>query len=132
MHSFTQNLFRQNVYMNVWHEINTSWTWKVPNNRVIKQISQGHRERRGRGTLPPLPLFPGAKIFFPPKIGNHKIFTNEELMRLEFIYWERHKWQKVDSFFWICHFSNEFSYYSYQQRVCKIVFLTRTFVKTNL
>ena len=26
------------------------------------------------------------KFFFPPKIGNRKIFTGEEYMRLEFIY----------------------------------------------
>ena len=50
--------------------------------------------------------------------------------RLEFIYWTRHKWQKVDSFFWISYFSSKLSYHSYQQRVCKIKFLIRTFVKT--
>ena len=32
------------------------------------------------------PPFPGAKFFFSRKIGNHKIFTGEEYMRLEFIY----------------------------------------------
>ena len=70
-----------------------------------------------------------SKRFFPRKIGNHKIFTGEEYMRLEFIYWARHKWQKVDSFFWICRFSSKLSYHSYQQRVCKSMFLTKTFVK---
>ena len=49
------------------------------------------------------------------------MFTCEEYMRLEYIYYTRHKWQKVDSM----------SYNSYQQRVCKIKFLMRTFVKTN-
>ena len=50
----------------------------------------------------------------------------------EFIYWTRHKWQKVDSFFWICCFSCKLTYHSYQQRVCKIMLLIRTFVKTNV
>ena len=35
---------------------------------------------------PPLPPFPGAKYFFPRKIGKHKMFTCEEHMRLECIY----------------------------------------------
>ena len=48
-----------------------------------------------------------------------------------FIYWARLKWQKVDSFFWIYRFSSKLSYHSYQHRVCKFMFLTRTFVKTN-
>ena len=36
-------------------------------------------------------------IFFYVKSEN-KIFTSEELMRLELIYWKRHEWYKVDSF----------------------------------
>ena len=47
-------------------------------------IPQGRRERGQRSSLPP--LFPGAKYFFPRKIGKHKIFTSEEHMRLECIY----------------------------------------------
>ena len=48
--------------------------------------------KRGRGQggaplpPPPSPQFSGAKSFFPRKIGNHKIFTGEEYVRLEFIY----------------------------------------------
>ena len=49
----------------------------------IGSLYQGRRERgESRG---------GSKIFFPRKIGNQKIFTGEEYMRLEFIYWARHK-----------------------------------------
>ena len=47
--------------------------------------------------------------------------------RLEFIYWTRHKWQKVDSFFWLCHFSSKLSYHSYHQGVCESKFLIRTY-----
>ena len=49
----------------------------------------------------------------------HFLFRVNEHLRLEFIYWIRHKWQKVDSFFWISRFSSKFSC---QQRVCKILF----------
>ena len=48
-----------------------------------------------------------------------------------FIYWTGHKWQKVDSFFWICCFSCKLSCHNYQQQVCKFLFLIRTVVKTN-
>ena len=89
----------------------------------------GRREVGGQGGSNP-PPFSWSKIVFPLKIGNHKIFTGEEYKRLEFIYWARHKWPKVDSFFWICRFSSKLSYHSYQERVCKVMFLTRTFVKT--
>ena len=83
-------------------------------------------------TGPPAPRhFLEQNIFFRRKIGKHKIFTCEEHMRLECIYWTRHKWQKIDSFFWICYFSSKLSYHSYKQRVCKIMRLIRTFVKTN-
>ena len=47
------------------------------------------------------------------------------------IYWTRRKWQKVDSKFKICCFNSKLSYHSYQQQVCKFLFLTGTFVKTN-
>ena len=56
----------------------------------------------GGGTPPPPPPhapFFGAKKIFPRKIGKHKVFTCEERVRLWFIYWTQHKWQKVDSFF---------------------------------
>ena len=82
---------------------------------------------------PPLPL-PHHFLeqnFFSHIKSEQKIFACEEHMRLEFIYWTRHKWQKVDSFFSFCHFSSKLSYHSYQQRVCKIMFPIRTFVKTN-
>ena len=42
-----------------------------------------------------------------------------------------YKWQKLDSLFLFCHFSSKLSYHSYHQRVCKIMFPIRTFVKTN-
>ena len=48
-----------------------------------------------------------------------------------FIYWARHKWQKVDSSFWICRFSRKLSYHSSQQRVSNILFFRRTFVETD-
>ena len=54
------------------------------------------------GTLGPPPPHPplfGAKKNFPCKIGKHKVFTCEERVRLCFIYWTQHKWQKLDSFF---------------------------------
>ena len=38
---------------------------------------QGRRERGRAG---------GGALFFPRKIGKHKVFTCEEHMRLEFIY----------------------------------------------
>ena len=91
-------------------------------NDVTIACIQGRRERGGHGgTRPPAP-FLAAKFFFLRNIGTHKIFTCEEHMRLEFIYWTRHKWQKLDSFFSFCHFSSKLSYHSYHQRVCKIMF----------
>ena len=39
---------------------------------------------------------------------------------------------KVDHFFWMCHFSQKLSYHRYQQPVCKIIFSIRTFVKKNI
>ena len=94
----------------------------------IDVINKGRTERGGGATAPHYFL---QQSFFPRKIGTHKIFACEEHMRLEFIYWTRHKWQKVDSFFSFCHFSSKLSYHSYQQRVCKIMFPIRTFIKTN-
>ena len=44
------------------------------------------KEGAGGRQPPPLPPFPGAKYFFPRKIGKHKMFTCEEHMRLECIY----------------------------------------------
>ena len=99
--------------------------------------TQCRRETGGTGgtSLPPTPPHPAPnfleQFFFPRKIGTHKIFTCEEHMGLEFIYWTRHKWQKVDSFFSFYHFSCKLSYHSYQQRVCEIMFPIKTFVKTN-
>ena len=65
------------------------------------------------------------------KIGKCKIFTCDEHLRLWFIYWARHKWQKVDSFYWICHFSPKLSYHCHQPQLCKFLFLIRTLVKAN-
>ena len=75
--------------------------------------------------------FSGAKFFSPRKTVTHIIFTCKEHMRLEFIYWTKHKWQKADSLFWFCHFSSKLSYHSCQQQICKIMRPIRTFVKTN-
>ena len=85
---------------------------------------------------PPYPLpFPGAKNILYIKSKNIKFLHVNNIWDLFiwdlFIYWTRHKWQKVDSFFWICYFSSKLSYHSYQQRVCKFLFLTETFVKTK-
>ena len=52
-------------------------------------------------------------------------------MRLEFIYWKRHKLQKVDTFFLIFRLTSKLSYRSYQKGVCKIMLLIRTFVKKD-
>ena len=95
---------------------------------VIVFVNQGRRESAGQ----PPPIISWRKIcFFPRKIGKHKTFTCEEHIRLECIYWTRHKWQKVDSFFWICYFRSKLIYHSYQQRVCNIRLLIRTFAKTK-
>ena len=52
-------------------------------------------------------------------------------VKLQFINWIRHKWQKVNTFFWISCFSSTLNYHCYPKRVCKILFLIRTFVKMN-
>ena len=101
---------------------------------LLSLLNQGRRESgRGGGwaggAIPP--PFSGANIFFPCKIEKHKIFISEEHLKLEFIYWTRRKWQKLDIFFWICHFSSKLIYHSYQQQVCKILFFIKTFVKRN-
>ena len=46
---------------------------------------QEHSSMKINGWGRPQP-FPGAKFFFPRKIGKHKIFTCENHMRLECIY----------------------------------------------
>ena len=76
-------------------------------------------------------LFPATKIFFPRNVRKRKNFACAKHMRFEFNSQTRHKWQKVDSFFWICRFNSRLNYHSYQQKVCKIMFLITTFVKTN-
>ena len=48
-----------------------------------------------------------------------------------FIYSTRHKWQKVDSFFWICRFSSKLGYQSHQEQLCNFLFLIRTLVKAS-
>ena len=107
-----------------------SYTALLPSARTSSECCcQVHVQAKGNGgTACPISW---SKIFFPRKIGTHKIFTCEEHMRLEFIYWTGHKWQKVDSFFSFCHFSSKLSYHSCQQRVCMIMFPIITFVKTN-
>ena len=141
--------------MNVWPQRFSLFQkkFRVPNVKKIKDIhfyklhknichtktSQGRRGRGAEGvphtpthTPPPhTHTISWSKIFFPRKIRTRKIFTCEEHIRLKFTYWTRHKWQKVDSFFSFCHFSSKLSYHSCQQRVCKIMFPIRTFVKTN-
>ena len=74
--------------------------------------------------------FPREKKNFSRKIGKYKFFTCEYVNN----FWEFSlfiKWQKVDSFFWICCFNSKLSYHSYQQRVCKFLFSIGTLVKTN-
>ena len=65
------------------------------------------------GGASPLTISRSKIIFFQVKSENIKIFTCEKHMRLECIYWTSHKWQKVESFFWICYFSSKLSYHSY-------------------
>ena len=74
-----------------------------------------------------------SKFFFHVKSETNKFLQVRKvwIFLYRFIYWARLKWQKVDSFFWIYRFSSKLSYHSYQHRICKIMFLTRTFVKTN-
>ena len=110
---------------------------------LIRAVEKGSHEGAGGGVelelcppppppepelYPPSPPpFPGAKVFFPRKIGKHKTFTCEKHVRLQLIHWARHKWQKVDIFFYICRFSN----HSHHQIVCKFLFFMRNFVKTK-
>ena len=106
--------------------------WALINKEVtIITHIQGRRERTGWGAEVPGPTpFPGTKTFFPRKIGRHKICMYEYLCEYV-IYWTRHKCQKVDSSFWICCFGSKLTYHSYQQRVCKFLFLIRTFIKSD-
>ena len=123
---------QENVYLDsffwVWNYIHIQRCCQVHVQAQSVVAKCTYKLRETGGQPPPISW---SKIFFPRKIGTHKIFTCEEHMRLEFIYWTGHKWQKVDSFFSFCHFSSKLSYHSYQQRVCKIMFPIRTFVKTN-
>ena len=100
-----------------------------------------------KGVLRNFAKFTGTHLFqslFFNKIAWHRCFpvNSTKFLRTPFLqntsrrllllmYWTRHKRQKVNSFFWICCFSSKLSYHSYQQRVCKILFLIRTFIKTN-
>ena len=78
----------------------------------------GLQGRRERGV--PAPHFQEQTFLFHVKSENIN-FLHANYM-WEFIYWTRHKWQKVDSFSWICRFSSNLIYHSYQQRVCKSLF----------
>ena len=70
--------------------------------------------------------------FFHVKLEKIKILNVKN--RLEFIFWTRHKWQKVDSFseFVVSAVNWAITVTNNQQRVCKIMFLIRTFVKANI
>ena len=92
----------------------------------IRAVGKGGQ--RGRQPSPHHFL---EQSFFSHVKSEHIKFLHVKNMKLEFIYWTRVKWQKVDSSFSFCHFSSKLSYHSYQQRVCKIMFPIRTFVKTN-
>ena len=83
------------------------------------------QSRRESGVGNP-PTFSGAKFFFHVNSENIEFLHVNKMW--DFIYWTRHKWQKVDSIFWICCFSSKLTYHSYQQQVCKFLFLIRTFV----
>ena len=84
------------------------------------------------GRKPPSPPphhFLEQKIFFHVKSENIKSL---HVINIWFIYWTRHKWQKVDSFFWMCRFSSKLSYHSdYWQRLCKFLFLIWALLKAN-
>ena len=86
----------------------------------------GLQGRRERGV--PAPHFQEQTFLFHVKSENIN-FLHANYM-WEFIYWTRHKWQKVDSFSWICRFISKLSYHSYQKRVGKILFF-KNLVKTN-
>ena len=88
------------------------WICKCVTNCLIicHYMLEGLMKRVKERQTAPHPHYFLERNFFPRKNGNDKVFTGEEYMRLEFIYWARHRWQKVDSFFWICRLSNELSY----------------------
>ena len=88
----------------------------------FRAVEKGGGGQRAPASFPPPPTVSRSKSFFPRLHANNM---------WDFIYWTRHKWQKVDSFFWICCFSIKLSYNSYQQKVCKFSFLKRIFAKTN-
>ena len=67
----------------------TNYTKIFATQKLLRTVGKGRwggggGQRAGRQPFPP--PFPGAKIFFPRKIGTRKTFTCEEHMRLEFIY----------------------------------------------
>ena len=53
---------------------------------MIKIRSVGKGVAWGASSSPLCSPFPGSKMFFTSKIGNHKTFTCEEHMKLELIY----------------------------------------------
>ena len=57
---------------------------KIKGKRKRNKRVTGEGVGGGWGASPP--PFPGPKLFFPRKIGKHKIFTCEEHLRLESIY----------------------------------------------
>ena len=100
-------------------------------------MNQGRRESGGRwsgggggGEAPVSQPFFWSKNFFSLVKSKNNFYmwiTCETLVCLL----NKTKWQKVGSFSWICCFSSRLSYHSYLQRVCKLLFLIRTSVKTN-
>ena len=94
---------------------------KTTNCRVVEKRGAGERLE---------PPFPGAKIISSTLKSENLKFLHVNNM-WDVIYWTRQKWQKVDRSLWIFRFSNKLSYHSYQQQVCKFLFLIRILVKTN-
>ena len=96
--------------------ITGNWIWVNQTCLFIESlllyIYMQARRKRWNGTGPPAhPPYPGG-IFFLVKLENIKYLHVNNMW--DFIYWTRHKWQKVDSLFWIWWFSSKWSYHSYQ------------------
>ena len=75
----------------------------------IRAVGKGGA--RGGGGRQPNHHFLDQIFFFHVKSENRKFLHVKNIMRLEFVYWTKHKWQKVDSFFWIRRFSSKLSYH---------------------
>ena len=83
---------------------------------------KGRKGSREQGQLSP--PFPGTIFFFHVKLNVNNIWAFSLFIEQEIS-------DKKYTPFWICRFSSKLSYHSYQQQVCKFLFLIRTFAKTD-